>query len=306
MTRRPGPSDNVFGGSPLDRAHDRREDEAFLRRVLDADDTVVVPVRRREALVTAGDDPSAVLLRIRDLSPESSPEEGWAFLGVRDGTPYLAIDVDEWPEEDVAALVPEPVTWAELHGIGALLDEREASILAYARAMVTWHRRGRHCGRCGGAMRTVSGGHVRRCAQCGESDFPRTDPAVIVFVHEGDGCLLGRQEAWPAGLYSTFAGFVEPGESLEACVRRELREEADVDLATLDYHSSQPWPFPSSVMIGFTATTSGRPRPRAGPELEAVRWFERRELEAGMVADELRLPPEVSIARRMIDEWRRV
>lgn len=305
MSNEPSSRRNVFEGSPLDRLHPHREDEAYVRRVLRAEDTVVVPVRDRKSLVTSAERPSAVLLPVRELSKDPAEEESWTLLGVLDGRAHLAVDVSRWPEEELDGLVTDPCTWTDLHGIGALLDPREASLLAYARAILTWHGRRRHCGRCGGPTRIRHGGHARRCEACGALDFPRTDPAVIVLIHEGDRCLLGRQAEWPEGLYSTLAGFVEPGESLEECIRREVREEAGVALASVDFHSSQPWPFPSSIMIGFTATTSGAPEPRPGPELESVRWFRRERLDAMLVGGELRLPPRVSIGRRMIDEWRR-
>lgn len=295
---------NVFEGSPLHRAPRRREDPEDLRGILSAEDTVVVPVRRRQSLVSEARRPSALLPTVGDLPRDELDEETWAFLGVHGERPYVALDVTDWSESELASLSKGAV-WTDLHGTGSLLDHEEASILAHARGMITWHRRHRYCGRCGSPTRKTNGGNVRECGECEILHFPRTDPAIIVLVREDDACLLGRQEEWPAGLHSTFAGFVEPGESLDEAARREVSEESGVSLDSVQYHSSQPWPFPSSIMVGFTASSGGRPDPRPGRELESVRWFERQELLAAHEAGDVLLPPDVSIARRMIDEWLR-
>lgn len=294
---------NVFEGAPLDRAPGRRDDEEYLRRVLRSEETRVVLVREERTLASVDEPAASVLLRPHQLPRDSLEEETWVFLGVGEDGPYVALDATDWDEDELEEAVAGAGRWADLHRMGARLDDRDASVLAYARGLLTWHRRHRFCGRCGAATQSTAGGHTRRCAACGATSFPRTDPAIIVLVAEGRACLLGRQAEWPEGVFSTFAGFVEPGESLREAVRREVREEAGVDLQALEFHSSQPWPFPSSLMIGFTAATRGRPAPRVGEELEAVRWFDRRELEDLRASGEVRLPPPVSIARRMIDEW---
>jgi len=156
-------------------------------------------------------------------------------------------------------------------------------VLAYARALVSWRRRHHYCGSCGTATVSRSAGHVRVCPDqgCGDEQFPRLDPAVIVLVSDGARALLGRQKAWPPGRYSTIAGFVEPGESLEDAVLREVLEETGVAVRECRYHSSQPWPFPSSLMLGFTAEADAAAVPRADDELEDVRWFTREDVAAG-------------------------
>ena len=185
-----------------------------------------------------------------------------------------------------------------------MLGQREDSLLAYARAVVTWSRRHRFCGTCGAPTEPRQGGHVRRCASeaCREDHFPRTDPAIIVLVTDGDRCLLGRKDIWPEGVYSTLAGFVEPGESLSEAVVREVREESGIEVGSIRYRSSQPWPFPASLMLGFRAERVGGELSVASQELADARWFERsdfaRRREIG-----LRLPGRVSISRRLIEDW---
>src|SRR5262249_49094954 len=149
----------------------------------------------------------------------------------------------------------DEVEFTDLRRVGPLLERFEGSLLAYARGITYWHQRHRFCGVCGAPTRSRDAGHVRVCLNetCKTQHFPRTDPAVIMLVHDGDRCLLGRQSVWPTGMHSTLAGFVEPGESLEEAVAREVREETAIEVTDVAYHSSQPWPFPSSVMLGFHA-----------------------------------------------------
>jgi NAD+ diphosphatase len=193
-----------------------------------------------------------------------------------------------------------------LRQIGALLEPEAGSLLAYARAMATWHRRHRFCGSCGCPTTSRHGGHLRVCsnADCASEQFPRSDPAVIMLVHDDDGnCLLGRQASWPGGVFSTLAGFVEPGESLEDAVAREVAEETGVSVLEALYQSSQPWPFPTSLMLGFFARAEYR-TPTVDPEeLEMARWFGHQELVTLVARREVRLPPQLSIARRLIDDW---
>ena len=167
--------------------------------------------------------------------------------------------------------------------------------------MLHWRRRHRYCGACGAPTASASAGHVMKCtnAACATDHFPRLDPAIIVLVTDGERALLGRQAAWPEGRYSTIAGFVEPGESLEDAVAREVLEETGVRVLESEYHSSQPWPFPSSLMIGFTARAAAEAVPRADEELEDVRWFTREQVAAGFPG----LPPPQSVSFRLIEHW---
>ena len=198
-------------------------------------------------------------------------------------------------------------SFVDLRAVGALLDRAEGALLAYARGIMHWHARHRHCGACGAPTRVEAAGHVRRCsdASCNAEHFPRTDPAVIMLVTSGDHALLGRQRVWPAGMHSTLAGFVEPGESLEEAVAREVMEEAGVAVRPEDvcYHSSQPWPFPGSIMLGFHVEARERSLSVDAEELETAGWFARDFLLSEHDPEVFRLPRPDSIARRLIEDW---
>jgi NAD+ diphosphatase len=191
-----------------------------------------------------------------------------------------------------------------LRDAGARVSQEDGGLLAYATAIVSWHRRHRFCANCGHATEIAEAGHVRRCPNCGAIHHPRTDPVVIMLIHDGDRVLLGRQARWPERRYSALAGFVEPGESLEEAVAREVEEESGVQLDDIRFRSSQPWPFPASLMVGFHARYAGGEAGVRDHELEDVRWFTRDEIANAVRGNgELQLPPPVAIARRLIDEW---
>ncbi len=189
----------------------------------------------------------------------------------------------------------------ELRPLSAWLSPDEAGLLAYARALAIWRLRNRFCGLCGSRTRSERAGHLLRCTNtaCAHEFFPRIDPAIIVLVSDGERALLGRQPTWPPGRYSTIAGFVEPGESLEDAVAREVREETGVEVIRVDYHSSQPWPFPSSLMLGFRAAAASGAEIRVSGELEDARWFTREEIASGSAI----LPLPHAISFRLIASW---
>ena len=213
-----------------------------------------------------------------------------------------ALGAGDGPGLDPAAAVGLPgVRFEELRPLAPLLEETEASLLAYARALSFWRLRHRFCGVCGSRNLPIRAGHVMHCtsAGCGTDIFPRIDPAIIVLVTDGERALLGRQASWPAGRYSTIAGFVEPGESLEDAVARETLEETGVVVLESRYHSSQPWPFPSSLMLGFMASATPGSVASGSSELEDARWFTRAEIASGRPM----LPPRTSISFRLIEHW---
>jgi NAD+ diphosphatase len=274
-----------FTGAALDRAPlERREPEWLAARRAD-------PQARALVLSERGlwiDDGHLVLV---------SPNGESVFLGLRGDRPLFATDA--------GAAEPDRGHAADLREAATELPADEAALGAYAASLLSWHRRHRFCANCGSPTDPEDGGHERLCPACGAHPFPRTDPVVIVRVDDGrNRLLLGRQARWPPGRFSVLAGFVEPGETLEEAVRREVLEESSIEVGPVAYVASQPWPFPSSLMIGFNAlATGGEPRP-GDSELSDVRWFDRAEVEAAAAGEgDVRLSPPYSISRRLIDGW---
>jgi NAD+ diphosphatase len=171
--------------------------------------------------------------------------------------------------------------------------------------MAYWHQRHRFCGDCGSPTKPRQGGYLRLCTnpQCGQHHFPRSDPAIIVLVEFGNRCLLGRKPSWPEGLYSTIAGFVEPGECIESAVIREVREETGVQVGEIHYQSSQPWPFPSSLMLGFRARAADPTIQVDQDELQDAQWFTREQIRSGLLERRLHLPTSISVSHRLIEGW---
>jgi NAD+ diphosphatase len=284
---------NTFANSPLDRCGEYRGDSVWLAeqrrsaaaRWLGFDADARAPVRngRLQWLDTAG------------IGPDAAAN----FLGRLGDAPIFALR-DPIPHASLPG-----ADWLDLRSAAAGLAADEAGLLGYARGLANWQDATRHCGSCGAELRLIEGGHRGYCAKCDRLHFPRTDPAVIVIVEHGDACLLGRQATWPAGQFSTLAGFVEPGESLADAVRREVREETGIEVIDCDFHSSQPWPFPASLMLGFTAAASGREISLADGELEDARWFTARDIAAGLRDGSLRASTPFSISYRLLEHWLR-
>ena len=288
----------------IDRAVERRRDARWLAAQLEDEATRFVPVWQLKNLFTRGDHSQPVFPlahEVRDVLPLA---ESITLLGVRENMTYFALGLPSHQGSPPGKLA-ELGQFQELRQIAPLLDERNGALLAYARGMTYWHGRHRFCGDCGSPTQSEEGGFTRTCtnSQCGQQHFPRMDPAVIVLVTCGERCLLGRKAVWPAGIYSTIAGYVEPGESLEDAVVREVREETGVEVKDMAYHSSQPWPFPSSLMLGFTAVTSDDRLRIDQEELDDAAWFARDEMSARLEQGALKLPPSFSVAYRLIREW---
>ena len=289
---------NVFAGPYLDRAAHLRKDLAYVAAALADPGTAIVPLWQARNLVRRVDrTSSAVLIDVTHDIRGTLPDGELVLLGQFRGRAVFAAEL---AGESAPVLLPDAM-FEDLRTAGGFMPHDEAGLLAYARAMILWRQRHRHCGSCGAPTRAESAGHVMKCsaAACGAEHFPRLDPAIIVLVTDGERALLGRQASWPADRYSTIAGFVEPGESLEDAVVREVLEETGVTVRDAVYHSSQPWPFPSSLMIGFTARASADAVPRADEELEDVRWFTREEIASGTPG----LPPPQSVSFRLIEDW---
>jgi NAD+ diphosphatase len=295
-----------YTDGPLDRAELLRRDELWQRERLADPSSRIFPVWRSRSLV-ADDLPQAVALAPGAVLLEGCEEV--VFLGLDEaGRACFAADVSAL-DERVSREPAEGARFIELRRVGAVLDRGQGAVLAYARGILHWHRRHRFCGACGSATESRDGGHMRACTgpDCGAHHFPGSDPAVIMLITRdvggGGQCLLARQARWPKGMMSTLAGFVEPAESLEEAVMREVEEETGIRIAYPSYRGSQPWPFPASLMVGFRGEAEDGAVLRVNAaELEDARWFSREEIrerkEIGLI-----LPGRDSIARRLIEEW---
>lgn len=292
---------NALRAFSLERASERRHDREWLAGLLEQALVVSVADGEFPARVSDG---MPLFIPAPDLqAAHDAGLDDLVFLGLEGERAWFAWDAGERDLGSLGAAPGQQARW-DLRRAGTLLDAGTAGLLAYARAMCLWHGNSRFCGRCGSPTETRDGGHQRVCraGACGQLLFPRLEPAVIVRITRGDQVLLGRQPHWPERRFSVIAGFVEPGESLEDAVRRETFEETGLALDRVDYHSSQPWPFPASLMLGFTAE-SRTGRAVAGDELETVIWLDRDELAAAVEQGELRLAPPLSIAYRLLEQW---
>src|SRR5918911_1246092 len=262
---------NTFAGGTLDRVGERRADVEWVQARLADPAARAVAVGRDGVLVTEGDPPAAALL---GAASDGTP----TLLGMQGDMPLFAVDL--------AGVEPPPGTRiAGLRESSSSLPASDAALLAYATALLEWQRRSRFCGLCGAPNRLAEAGHLMVCTAEGTQHHPRTDPVIIVLVTDGsERALLGRQAIWPAKRWSCLAGFVEPGESLEEAVAREVDEEAGVEVSEVSYISSQPWPFPANLMLGFHARWAGGEPHTRDEELEAVRWFDRETVAAADAA----------------------
>lgn len=318
-----------YTGVALDRASALRRDTAWVTERLGDPGTLVVPVWRGRNLIETGSMPEAVFLEGAKARAAISKAGPVVLLGLDGGAAYAAADLSDL-DEDALAPFTEVGGFEDLRRVGALMAGPEGALLAYARGMIHWHQRHRFCGVCGAPTTSRDGGHVRFCAGGGDGggagggdggddthlQFPRTDPAVIMLIEHGDpeghgpACLLGRQSRWVDGMYSTLAGFVEPGETLEETVAREVEEESNIRVTDVRYQASQPWPFPSSLMLGFRARAITTDIELDARELEDARWFTADEVrgfgewgDAPARPGGKRLPRTDSISRWLIDGW---
>ncbi len=297
---------NYYSGVGLDRADHLRADRSWLEARFGDPATRLVPVWRACNLVAESHEVRAVYLETGRAADLLEQARTTVFLGRREETAFVALDLSHVEQPQDHPALKGQGRFEDLRQFGPLIERSEGALLAYARGLVHWHDRHGFCGVCGSPTESRQGGHVRAClaAGCGASHFPRTDPAVIMLIHDGgERCVMGRQKVWPAGMHSTLAGFVEPGESLEEAVAREVMEEVGLAVREVSYHSSQPWPFPSSIMLGFHARADHLPLTVNETEIEAARWFTRAELRASPEDETLKLPRRDSIARRLIEDW---
>jgi NAD+ diphosphatase len=288
---------NFFAGPYLERRAEAREDASWEASARADRDTHYLLARGTTQLLRTGSPPRIAFLKADAPPVRAAASRDLVLLGWFGGARCVLVDLPA----AAAFTPPEGTRFEELRPLTTVLPADEAGLLAYARALSVWRARARHCGVCGTPTIPERAGHSLRCPnpQCGEEFYPRLDPAIIVLVSDGERALLGRQASWPARRYSTIAGFVEPGESLEDAVAREVAEETGVEVLSASYDSSQPWPFPASLMLGFRATASPASQVRVGGELEDARWFTRAQLHAG----EVLAPPSQAISWRLISAW---
>ncbi|WP_238153418.1 NAD(+) diphosphatase [Kribbella speibonae] len=292
------PGSLALSRSVLDRAADRRRDDDWLEKAWAAPETQVVVVAGDK--IQVADDRSA----LRFLRPSEAPEGIRVFLGI-DRESGAGMTAEGRAVFGVLVSGEGDESYGGLRELGAVLNDREAGIAVHLIGLSNWHAVYTHCGNCGEHTEVVEAGHVRRCPGCGLSHFPRSDPAIIVLVTDDqDRALLGRNEAWPEGRYSTLAGFVEPGESLEAAVRREVLEETGVIVGPeVEYAGSQPWPLPASLMLGFYAKATNFDIDVDQDEIAEAKWFTREDLRVLVEAGTMALPGAISISRRLIEGW---
>lgn len=294
--------------SSLDRSHLLRTDTSFITSALKDNKTRILPVWQAQNLVSS----NGRSLQPLSLEPSDhllSAASHTIFLGFHSGAPYFAVDLS-YLEKRQASALSKPGEFTDLRSVVSALEATEASLLAYARGMVYWHQTHLYCSRCGNQTTSKEGGHIRACTSegCQTIFYPRVDPAVIVLIEhrpmQGPPvCLLARHPGRHHTMRSTLAGFVEPGESLEATVKREMMEEVGLEVDNIHYVASQPWPFPSSLMLGFTArakTTVITPDPK---EVAEANWYSAAEIEEAVKKGELVLSRKDSIARYLIEHW---
>jgi NAD+ diphosphatase len=293
-----------FAGSPLDRASEKRTDAAWLEARRRDPASLILPMWRLQPFVTGSD--GLGLLRPGLCESLAAPGAPYVFLGLEDGRAYFALDI---------SAARDPAGEGPLAGLGQFREARAAAmalpmkdtaIMGQAKAMIDWHQRHGFCPNCGAPTDLMDGGYRRLCPSCGAEHFPRTDPVVIMLATHGGACLVGRNKRFPGRFFSALAGFMEPGETIEDAVRRELMEEARCKVGKVTYVATQPWPFPSSLMIGCLAEAGSRDVAPDGEEIAEARWLDRdtaRRLLDGGSHPDIAIPPPIAIAHHLIKAW---
>jgi NAD+ diphosphatase len=295
---------NPLSDPNFDRAAHLRLDAAWLDAQRRAAEARVVPVWQSKPLI-AGEGAARRAVLVPAQAFDWSLAVDSAFLGISGGAAHFAVDISPLDADELGRRFGGEGTAEDMRMIGQWLPAEEAALLAYAKGLLWWHERHRFCGVCGHPTRSTDGGHRRLCTNeaCKAEQFPRSDPAVIVLVEHGDRCLLARGARFPPGFHSVLAGFVEPGESLEDTVAREVFEECGIRVTDIAYASSQPWPFPSSLMLGFRARALNTEFNLDPAEILEAGWFTRDWIRALDPNGPFRIPPGFSISRRLIDDW---
>ena len=294
---------NVFTNSDINRMVHYRKDDRKLDFLSQHNYAQYVLFFQNRFLLSNQSELSPFMFNANQLYEIQSSVRHSIFLGQRQQRYLFASELTDGSA--VERVLDASATFAGLRAKGEQLKAQDAALLSYAKAMFHWHQAHEFCGSCGSRTHSSQGGHCRLCtnSECEITHFPRTDPAIIVAVVNEGKCLFGRQSKWPPHRFSVIAGFVEPGESIEQAVVREVHEETNIDLDRVNYHSSQPWPFPGSIMLGFIATASNSNIFLNDSELKEARWCSVEDVIEGMASGNFRLPPKLSIAYRLIEDW---
>ncbi|MCH8939832.1 MAG: NAD(+) diphosphatase [Chloroflexi bacterium] len=297
---------HIYSGNPLDRGDHERRDEEWLSASAKAATSKFLPLWENTVMITEGSDQSLGWLDITDITRLGIEVEG-VFLGLRDGAAYFTVDITK--NEHAVKDLKESGDWAfeDTRAVTGLISATDSGIVAQARAQINWHNRHGFCSVCGHPTEMKKGGHVRRCGNCNTQHFPRTDPVVITAVSDGDRLLLGQSKGRLQAMnrYSVLAGFIDQGESIEEAVQREIMEESGIQVRNVRYHSSQPWPFPSTLMIGCHADAATSEITMDEGEMTDVRWFTRKDVLSGLAGtnENLALPGSIAIAYHLITAW---
>ena len=290
---------NYFTATPVNRLAEKRTDLTWLSEQLQAETSRYLPLWQGKNLLAKEGLPNLIALTYTDYQALEDTEAP-ILLGEANGLTYFAVALNTVSDD-----FEQLGDWQEMRYQAAVISEADASLAIISKALAHWHKQHKFCGACGLETSSEQAGYMRQCSNpsCSQKHFPRTDPAIIVLVHTAEKCLLARQPSWDAGRYSTLAGFVEPGESLEDAVIREVHEESNIKVGRVFYQSSQPWPFPSSLMLGYLAEAESTDIQLLDQELEHAAWFSKVELVDAIQKGTLKLPPEITISFNLIETW---
>jgi len=296
---------NFYSSEYLDRVSHLRNDSDWLSGQLSNGTSCLLPVWQLHNLVVSGDTVEAAVLDVSQIERLQTDHADPILLGLVDGVAYFTLDVSHIEDPHEHEVLGAAGMFEDLRKVGPYIGHEQGNLLAYARGINYWHQRHKYCGVCGAPTRSESAGHQRRCtdSECNSVHFPRTDVACIMLIYDEDRIILGKAPRFQGRMQSVLAGFLEPGETLEDCVAREVYEEVGVRVTDVEYQHSQPWPFPSSLMVGFRARALDTELTIDEKELLSAEWLSRAELKAITPESDVQLPRPDSIARRLIEEW---
>jgi NAD+ diphosphatase len=299
-----------FTGNPLNRASEKRTDSAWVDAKRRDTSSLIMPMWRLQPFLVgeqkSGQPAELGMFRPGLCESMAAPDAPCVFLGLEDGRAYFALDVSAANDPENTGPLVGFGRFTEARASAMALPMKDAAIMGQAKAMIDWHNRHGFCPNCGARTTLSDAGYRRHCDACGADHFPRTDPVVIMLGIHGDACLVGRNKRFPGNFYSALAGFVEPGETIEEAVRRELMEEVNLKVGAVRYVATQPWPFPSSLMIGCLAEAESRDFKPDGEEISDARWLSRddaKRLIAGEHLPDIAVPPSIAIAHHLIKAW---